>query len=127
MPEKKEPQNFALLLADADGGTVNQYLSRKFAEMMGPLQDRASLHEDTFTGEFTVKIKVSTDHRGKVEWKPACSVKLPAEKMPSARFFTDDNMELTRQDPRAAGDLYEAREKRARMADGPKGPKMAGG
>ncbi len=116
MSEKKEPQSFSFIVADADGGTINAYLSRKWGEMMEHLQDRANLHEDEFMGVFNVTFKVKTDHKGKVEISPACSVKLPAEKMPKARFFTNDEMQLTSQDPMAAGDLYEAREKRDRAA-----------
>jgi len=110
--EKREPQSFSFIIADADGGTVNDYLSRKWDEMMSHLQDRANLHEDEFAGEFSLKLKVKTDHKGKVEIAPSCTVKLPAEKMPKARFFTDDQMKLTRQDPRVADDLFEARAKR---------------
>lgn len=125
--EKKEPQSFSFILADADGGTINAYLSQKFGEMIGKLQDRANLHEDTFKGKFTVTLDVIVQPNGKVELKPACTAKLPPEKMPSARFFTDDEARLTRQDPRAAGSLFEAREGGGkRMADGPKAPKMAG-
>lgn len=112
MPEKKEPQSFSFIIADADGGTINGYLSEKFGEMLSKLQDRANLHEDTFRGEFTMKLAVIVQPNGKVEIKPACSAKLPPEKMPSARFFTDEESRLTRQDPRVASDLFEAKQRR---------------
>ncbi len=128
MAEKKEPQSFALILADADAGTVNDELSRRYEAMREKLTDLAYFHEDTFTGEFTLKVKLSVEgKKGNLTWKVDATTKLPPQKMPGARFFTDAGGRQTSKDPRTAGPLIpgldEAREKK--NAAGPRTPKMA--
>lgn len=124
---KTEPQSFALLLADADGGTINEEISRRYEELDGKLTDRAYLHDDTFTGEMTIKVKLAVEGKsGKKVWKVDCSTKLPADKMPVARFFTDEEGRTTRKDPRTAGDLFEAaRQRRDGVAKSAAAPRKA--
>ena len=111
--KKPDPQSFALLLAEADGGTINDEISRRYAELDDKLTDRAYLHDDNFTGELTIKLKLTVEGKsGKKVWKVDAPIKLPAMKMPVARFFTDDQGKTTRKDPRTAGELFEARQRR---------------
>lgn len=128
MDDKKEPQNFSLLLADADGGTLNAAYSRAYNELMEKLNDRALLNDVTAKGAITITIGVEVEGKsGKTTWKPtAPKVKAPAESMPLARWFQDQDLNLTRTDPRAVGSLYEQREKSA-AAKGAAAPKMAQG
>ncbi len=123
--EKKVPQSFALVLAEADGGLLNTQLSAAWQDLSDDLDERSMLHDSEFKGEITIKLKVSNDH-GKVAIVPAVTVKKPAVKYTGARFYRTEAGDLSTQDPRVVGDMFA--EKRAKkMADGPAAPKMAGG
>lgn len=124
MTKEKEPQSFALVLAEADGGLLNKQLSAAWQDLSDDLDERSMLHDAEFKGEITIKLKVSNDH-GKVAIVPAVVVKKPPIKYTGARFFRTEAGDLTVQDPRVATDLFEARAKKT--AAGPAAPKMAGG
>ncbi len=122
MAQKREPQSFAFILGDADGGTINEVLSARYEALRQELTDRASLHEDNFTGSFDLKIKLTVEGKsGKITWKVDAATKLPPQKVPGARFFTDTEGRQTRQDPRTAGALFDEK----KSAAGPRAPKMA--
>lgn len=124
MAEKKAPQSFALVLAEADGGLLNRQLSEAWQDLSDDLDERSMLHDAEFKGEITIKLKVSNDH-GKVAIVPSVTLKKPPVKYTGARFFRTEEGDLTTQDPRAAGSLFA--EKRAeKMARGAAAPKMAG-
>lgn len=125
MTEKQEPQSFAHLLAEADSGLINRRLSEEFGGLMQYLQDRASLHEDTFKGTLTIKIDVKVDERGKVECAFTPTIKKPTQKMPVARFYVNEDQKLQVNDPKQPG-LFEAvdgGERRIRDAGAPRAAK----
>ena len=102
MPEKKEPQSFALVIEEADRGRINKILSEKFREIVQYVTDKASLHETEWKAEMTLKIKVKAEPHGKVELsfaKP--TTKRDEEGMPKARMYYDpDSGALMNDEPR---------------------------
>lgn len=109
----KKPQSFALVLAEADGGLLNQQLSAAWQELHDDLDERSMLHDSVFKGEITIKLKVSNDH-GKVEIVPAVVLKKPPTKYTGARFFRTEDGDLTTQDPRVAHDLFAEKARQAK-------------
>ena len=122
--DEKPDQSFAHILAEADGGLLNKQISAAFRDLNDDLDERSMLHDATFKGEFTIKLKITNDH-GKIEMRADCVVKKPPTKYTGARFYRTEEGELTTQDPRVVGDLFkEARDKR-KTAAGPAAPKAA--
>lgn len=127
MADKKDPQSFALVLADADGGLLNRQISEAWQDLSDDLDSRSFLHDQEMKGEITIKLKVSNDH-GKVLLTPVTiSTKKPATQYTKARFYRLEDGSLSTQDPRVRMDLFAAK----RAADGQQGksaaaPKVAG-
>jgi hypothetical protein len=125
MAETRDPQSFALLLAEADGGLLNRQISAAFADLNDDLDARSFLHDAAFKGEMTIKLKLTNDH-GKIDVKADCIVKKPPTKYTGARFFRTQEGELTTQDPRAVRDMFADRRADVK-AKGAAPPKAAAG
>lgn len=121
----REPQSFALILAEADGGLLNRQISAAFMDLNDDLDERSMLHDATFKGEFTIKLKIINDH-GKIEMKADCIVKKPPTKYTGARFYRTEEGEITTQDPRVIGDLFRERREAAAKGKSAAAPKAAG-
>ena len=115
--DRKSPQSFALVLGEADGGTVNRELSEVFQRLSDELDAHSFLHDAEAKGSMTIKLVIVNDH-GKVAMKFDATAKSPPKKFSGARFFRTEDGDLTRQDPRVASDLCAERreEKRAKSA-----------
>ncbi len=106
--DKKPPQSFSLVLAEADGGLLNQQLSAAWQDLSDDLDARSMLNDTETKGSITITLKVTNDH-GKVAIAPAVKVVKPPTKYTGARFFRTEDGDLTTQDPRVAHDLFAAK------------------
>ncbi len=125
-PDKKEPQSFAHVLAEAAVGLLAAQISRAWQELNDTLDADSMLHDTVVKGEFTIKLKISNDH-GKIAIAPTVTAKAPPKQYTNARFYRSEEGDLTTKDPRTARDMFSERraEKKAaepttKSADAPK-------
>ena len=127
MKERPGRQSFAHVLASADGGLLDRQLSEAFADLNDELDDRSmTMDGETVKGEITIKLKVANT-AGKVDIKADCIVKKPPTKYTGARFWRDEDGNLSTQDPRVVGDLFsQKRAEKATQGRSAAAPKTAG-
>ncbi len=132
MSKEREPQSFAHVLAEADAGLLNRQLSEIWQGLSDALDQDSMTHDKISAGAITITLKVTND-RGKVLIVPTePKVKYPPRLLTGARFYRDEEGNLSAQDPRVAHDLFAERaraakeEKRGKSAAAPVAAEKAG-
>lgn len=97
----REPQSFALVLEESDGGEVDKIISRKWGELIEYLTDKASLHDSDWKGSMALKIKVVAEPRGKVTLTFSSVIQRDEEKLPRGHmYYNPETHGLQRDEPK---------------------------